>query len=130
MLPAGLFAIAILFLIPSREVTQSPGRLHFVWEILFPGTLPAWTYLGGFAFVAWSFFLIRGAVLSSTFNRYLVVASLPGFLVETFLDTYGISADSAGILHVFQPSWVWLYLAPALLFLVNLVMVLRSRRAH
>ena len=37
-----IFALALVFFIPTREVTQPPEKQMVVWEILFPGLSPSW----------------------------------------------------------------------------------------
>ena len=120
-----VYALALLFLLPSREVTQPPGRKLIVWETLFPGTSPQWSFLGALVLVAWAYFLVQVLLLQWTGTPRLV-----SFSATPSPRAYGVPGDSSDILRFINPSWVWVYLAPAALFAVNLVMVWRSRRSQ
>jgi hypothetical protein len=119
-----LLAIALLFVIPSRDVTQPPGKRLIIWEVLIPGTSPAWGPLMGFVVLAWGFLVIQDVFLFWLGSPY-IIASLA---IPNLQFSYGVPADQADVLRLINPSWVWLYLAPAVLFAVNLVLVLRGRR--
>ena len=119
--------IAAMFLIPSREVTQPPGKRQVVWEILFPGTSLAWGYFGGLALAAWCYLILTDiAVWHST--PYIITA----IGTPNLSAAYGVHGGGAmeDAFRLINPSWVWLYLAPAVLFAVNAVLVWRSRRAQ
>ncbi len=116
----------IVFQVVVIEVTQPPGKRQVVWEILFPGTSLAWGYFGGLALAACCYLVLQDvAVWHST--PYIITANGTPNLSAA----YGVHGGGAmeDAFRLINPSWVWLYLAPAVLFLVNLVMVLRSRRA-
>lgn len=119
--------IAVLFLIPSREVTQPPGKWQFLWEILVPGTSPAWTYFGGLVLAAWSYLVIQDIAVAHSTPYVITAISTPNLHTG-----FGVPATATTLpefFHMINPSWVWLYLAPAVLFAVNLFLVLRGRRA-
>ena len=120
-----LFAIALLFVVPSRDVTQPPGKWLIIWEVLFPGTSPAWGPLMGLVVLAWFFLVIQDVFLSWMGTPYIFE-----FIATPNVQfAYGVPVDTAEVLfHLINPSWVWLYLAPAVLFAANLVVVLRARR--
>jgi len=120
-------AIAILFLVPSREVTVPPGKLQTLWEVLLPGTSPAWKMLGGLALVAWCYFVIQDLLILRIGTPYIIAAvAFPNLHFP-----YGVPtpSDNRELLRLLlRPSWIWVYLAPAVLFAVNLFLVLRARR--
>ncbi len=122
-----LYGTAVLFLFPKREVTQPPGKLHRVWELLLPGTAPAWKTLGGVALIAWCYFILQDILILRLGTPYFLAAiSFPNLQ-----GAYGVPApsDNQELYKLFlRPSWVWVYLAPAVLFVVNLFVVLRARR--
>jgi tetratricopeptide (TPR) repeat protein len=123
-----VLALALLLVIPSRDVTQAPGKGQVVWEVLLPGTSPTWSYLGGMALAAWVFFIAQVALLpikgSTSTISPLLWSSLEGILSSA----YGVNVATTQILRAITPGWAWLYLAPAVLFAVNLILVLRARR--
>jgi len=122
-----LYAVTILFLFPAREVTQPPGKLQTLWEVLFPGTSPAWKMLGGLALVAWCYFLIQDLLILWIGSPYFIAR----IAFPNLNGAYGVPApsDLRELCKLFlRPSWIWVYLAPAVLFVVNLFLVLRARR--
>jgi tetratricopeptide (TPR) repeat protein len=122
---AGL-ALALVFWIPARDVTQPPDKSQIWWEVLFPGTSPVWSFFGGVVLVAWIYLGLQDALLFWKGTPGVVTAiSLPN-LVRAYAVP---GADNARVLRDYiNPSWVWVYLAPALLFAANLVLVLRRRK--
>ncbi|MCX6618883.1 MAG: tetratricopeptide repeat protein, partial [Acidobacteria bacterium] len=122
---AGL-ALALIFWIPARDVTQPPDKSQIWWEVLFPGTSPAWGLLGGIVLVAWIYHGLQDVLLwGAGTPRIVTRGSLPN-LVSAFAVP---GADHARVLREYiNPSWVWVYLAPALLFAANLILVLRRRK--
>lgn len=121
-----VMVIAAMFLIPSREVTQPPGRRQIVWEMLFPGTSLAWGYFGGLALTAWCYLVLQDlAVWHST--PYIITSIGTPNLSAAYGVRRGAAMEDA--FRLINPSWVWVYLAPAVLFATNLVLVLRSRKS-
>jgi len=121
-----LYALALLFILPTRQVTQPPGKLQIVWEVLLPGTSPSWQVFGGVALVGWCYFLLQDFLLYKIGTPWLFAA----IATPNLSKAYGVpGASVANALHAINPSWVWVYLAPAVLFAVNLILVLRARRA-
>ena len=124
------FGIAVLFLIPTREVTQPPGKLERVWEVLLPGTAPVWNMLGGVVLIAWCYFVLQDFLLYRFGTPYL----LAFIAMPNISKVYGVPAMDSPVLQLgkvggmINPSWIWVYLAPAVLFVVNLFLVLRARR--
>ena len=41
---------------------------------------------------------------------------------------FGVPGSRSDLLRLINPSWVWVYVPPALLFAVNLVLVWREKR--
>jgi tetratricopeptide (TPR) repeat protein len=126
LIAAMLFAAAVLLLLPGREVTEPPGRRQYIWEIAFPGTSPAWRWFGAAVQVIW-FYLLLQTVLS-------FLAPNPLSLLQTWMPNLAKAyalPDYADwqLQRLLSPGWVWLYLAPALLFAANAAVVLRSRKA-
>ncbi|MGA3323667.1 MAG: hypothetical protein ABSF45_04290 [Terriglobia bacterium] len=122
-----LYGVAVLFLFPTREVTQPPGRLQRVWEVLLPGTAPAWNMLGGLALIAWCYLLLQDFLILRIGTPYFITA----IAMPNFQRAYGVPGpgNDQDLFKLFlRPSWVWVYLAPAVLFAVNLFLVLRGRR--
>ncbi len=125
-LAALAFAIALLFLIPTRDVTQPPGRLQIVWELLAPGTSPRWGALGGVILVAWCFLVLELLVYLKVGSPYILMS----IAIPNLAFAYGIplSDPAHDVLALVNPSRLWIYLAPAVLFAVNLILVLRARK--
>jgi hypothetical protein len=120
-----LFAIALLFIFPIREVTQPPGKLQPIWEVLFPGTSPAWHALGGLVLAAWGYIALQDLLLFAKGTPYLLFSNA----FPNLTGAYGIPPADLwrNVFRLVNPSWIWVYLAPAFLFAVNLFLVLRSR---
>lgn len=85
-----LFAVALLFFIPTRDVTQPPGKRQPFWEVLFPGTSPAWHVFGGIVLIAWTYFVIQGLMLVFMGTPYMI----SGISMPTTLN-YGIPPPAA-----------------------------------
>ena len=121
-----LYTVAILFVFPMREVTQPPARLQILWEVLLPGTSPAWHYFGGLALVAWTYFVLQDVFIVRYGSPYFIML----IATPSLSSAYGIStADQLHeVYRLVNPSGTWVYLAPAVLFAVNLFLVLRARR--
>lgn len=119
------FSIAAVFIFPSREVTQPPRKMQVVPEILFPGTSPAWGYFGGLALVAWIYFLLQDLLIYWKGSPYILTM----IAVPNLTRVYGIPVEVTvqETWRLINPSWVWVYLAPAVLFAVNLVLVFRAK---
>lgn len=119
------FSIAVAFILPSREVTQPPRKMQVVPEILFPGTSPAWGYLGGLALVGWIYFLLQNLLMFWKGSPYIITL----IAMPDLERAYGIPVKGSfeAALRLVNPSWMWVYLAPALLFAVNLLLVFRDK---
>ncbi len=119
------FAIALLFLLPHQEVTQPPGKLQAIWEVLAPGAAPGWGYLGGLALVAWTYFVLQDLLLFWKGSPFIIAA----IAMPNLSGAYGAPMGNqyTDLMQLINPSWIWVYLAPALLFAINLVLVFRGR---
>jgi len=123
VIAAMLFCAAVLLLLPGREVTEPPSRRQYLWEIAFPGSSPAWRWFGAVVLVVW-FYLLLQTVLSFLAPNPLsfLQAAMPNLAKAYALPDY---ADWQ-LQRLLSPGWVWLYVAPALVFAANLVFVLKS----
>jgi len=118
-----LFAAAVLLLLPGREVTEPPGRRQYIWEIAFPGTSPAWRSFGAAVQVLWFYLLLQTVLSFLAFNPLsFLQGSMPNLAKAYALPDY---ADWQ-LQRLLSPGWVWLYVAPALVFAANLAFVLKS----
>jgi tetratricopeptide (TPR) repeat protein len=120
-----LFALVLVFLIPSREVTQPAGRMHWIAETLFPGTSPWWHVFGGVALLTWVYLVVQLVAIVRIGTAYFV----SGIAIPNLSRSYGVPEASMREIYrlVLNPPWEWIYLAPVVLFAVNLLIVLRGR---
>ena len=124
-----LLAIAMVTLIPARDVTQPPGRRHIVLQILFPGTSPVWSWFGGLVLTAWSFLFIQDLLLFWMGSpRILTYISMPNILWTNGVPAEPNAVRLTGVGGLINPGWGLVAVAPALLFAVNLALVLWQRR--
>ena len=120
-----ILAVGLLFL-PRWPVTQTPPQPLSVMEALFPGVSPGWGFLGGLVLAAWGYLLLQALLMLWRGTPYI----LTSIALPSLSRPYGVpGTDSAALLRMINPDWVWVYLAPALLLVVNLGLVLRARRA-
>jgi tetratricopeptide (TPR) repeat protein len=116
-----LFALLRLLMARRRcEVTEKPGPRHWIAEIIFPGTSPAWNVFGGLVLTGWllcgfalALFLLRGTPLLTTpeqmwYLRWYMRAPEP-------------------YMTLLNPSRWWFVLPAILLFAVNFALVWRTR---
>jgi len=116
-------AASILLLVPAREVTQPPRSTQFLWEILFPGTSPVWSFLGGLVTVAWCCFLLQWIVLFRRGIPYPVTSlAMPNLMFS------GVPGNVEDTRRLINPSWIWIYAMPVLLIVLNFILVMRRRR--
>ncbi len=108
---------------PRQEVTEAASGWHWMVEGLLPGTSGRWRLFGGIVLWAWVYLIVR------------VVLTLGGDYYYAFLASEGAGTNSWAVpltegewLELFNPSAAWIYGVPAILFIVNLILVLRSRR--
>ncbi len=121
-----VFAIALVLQSPSREVTQPPGKMQRVWELVAPGTSPAWGIIGSFALIAWMYLLVQDVLHLWKGSPYIVAA----IAMPNITKAYGVPGPGMSfhqLMSLINPSWVWIYLAPAVLFAVNLAVVFRDK---
>jgi tetratricopeptide (TPR) repeat protein len=115
-------ALAILWLVPHRDVTQPAGPRHWILEALFPGVATAWGFCGALVLAVWWFLILR-CVLVVTTGVPLLWAMIPDLV------GFGVTSDDREAFSLLRPEWWSLYLVPALLWAANLGLVLRRRRA-
>lgn len=118
------FSIALFLVLPHRDVTQPVGGWQAVWELLGPGTSPRWGVLGGFVLVLWMYFLLQDYFLFDLGTPYMLAAIATPNIAGYGVPVKGGMSDEFKLIN---PSWVWIYLAPAVLFAVNLVVVFRDK---
>jgi len=119
-----VIAIAWLFLVPLQEVTQLPGSNHWIFELLFPGTSPQWGLLRSLALLAWCSLLIQLVLVVQLGTPYI----LSFINMPNLMRAYGVHFDP--MLHQLgglNPNGWEVYGAPAVLFAVNALLVLRNR---
>jgi tetratricopeptide (TPR) repeat protein len=111
-----ILALGLLF-VPSVPVTEPPPSYFFVAEIILPGLAKRWGVLGGVVLVAWTYFVMQGALIRSVGSPFLISA-----IAQPSLDrSYGVPAGSMGdLMQLFGPGHFWVYYAPLAIFLVNL----------
>ena len=117
-------AIALWFLIPTSDVTEAPGSMFHVGELLLPGTSPAWGVLGGPALFAWTYLLTEAFLTWRVLTPYLVTA----ILVPGIARPFGLGTGPA-VYMINNPSWIAVLGPAALMFVVNLFLVRRLRQA-
>lgn len=118
-----ILALALLFLIPRRDVSEPSGPRHWILEVLFPGTAPQWSVLGGLVLLVWCYLLVQGLLTWRIGSPYLMTTiAFPNISRSYLVEPMGVD-----FFAMINPGWKMLYLAPAVLFLVNLVMVRRGR---
>lgn len=120
-----LLAVA-LFFIPYRPVTQPPSRIFGALQVLFPGAAPGWSVAGGLVLVAWIFAVLEAYLTHSIGTPYI----LTSISLANPWRAYGLPpGDTSAIFRMINPSWMWVYLPPLILFVVNLILVLASKRS-
>ncbi len=125
ILAVSVLAVALLFL-PRKAATELPARSFVIPEVLFPGLTKAWGFLGGWALLAWAFFILQGILIAQIGTPYILSAIAEPNLTRA----YNLPPEeNAYLLQLFNPSWTWVYLAPLVLFVINLILVMMARRA-
>jgi len=122
LIAALIFAVILVFL-RRRPAAPRAGMLSTVVESLFPGVSPAWSFAGGLALVAWVHFLVADLLLW----RFSTSAPMTFMSIPNIERAYRVPGAAAFTAQMIRPGWEWVYLAPALLLAVNLLLVLRSR---
>lgn len=124
LLAVAALALALLLVIPIREVTQAPGPRHWIWEVLMPGTSPRWSVLGGVVLLGWCYFVVQWMLAWRFGSPYIMTfIALPNIS-----RAYLVEMTYTAILKLVNPGWELMYAAPAALFLVNLVVMKVWRR--
>lgn len=120
-----LFAV-VLNLLPHRRAVKVPPTGNRWLELLFPGTSPRWSGIGPALLVAWCFLLLQ------MFAR--MIFGIPYFLTAEWTPFFGatwIGLPVAGLPSPYsylRPPAMWMYGAPAAMFVVNAAVV-RWRRS-
>jgi tetratricopeptide (TPR) repeat protein len=119
-----LLAVAVLF-IPSRAVTEAPPRAFLAAEVLFPGLAAAWNILAGLALTLWTYLALQLILIFQIGTPYIITG-----IAQPSLDrSYGIaSGDPGALLASLGPGKAWTHLAPLALFLLNLAVVMLTRK--
>lgn len=123
MLWVGFWLMIFLFLLPRLPIQKDSGRVGNILAALFPGTLRKWGSASGLVLVAWIYFVIQLVLLTWIGSPHVLTFIATPNLVRA----YGPPEVPIGTL--INPGWVLLYLAPATLFLLNLLVVLPGLRA-
>jgi tetratricopeptide (TPR) repeat protein len=118
-------ALAFLLVVPSRVPSAQPGGVETLLEVLLPGSARAWLPLGGVVLAAWCTCLAAGVfrlIIGTPF--VMVYSSVPNLEY-----CFGIPREPY-FPTVLNPSW-WpvLIMFAALLFGLNLVVVIQGKRA-
>jgi cytochrome c-type biogenesis protein CcmH/NrfG len=117
LLKLGFCLLILLFLLPRLPVQQSSGIGGNILGVLFPGTSRKWGYVSGLALVAWMYFLVQLVFLRHG-SPYLITFIATINLVRAY------GAPDVPITSLINPGWLWLYVAPAALFLLNVLVVI------
>ncbi len=117
-LAALLFALAMLLCVRHHQATEPAGPRHWIWELIIPGTAPAWSVAGGVVLVGYATCCLT--VLS------FITLGAPG--LWTVVALYGV-------LHWYQqpapvsigPAAIWFIGVAAALLAVNAAIVMTTR---
>ena len=112
-----LVLIVLLFVFPSLPVQRAPGTGGKSLGIIFPGTSREWGYAGGLVLVAWIFLMLQLILTKWVGSPYI----LTYIATPNVLRAYGAGTSSEQAISLINPGWIWLYLAPAVLALFNLM---------
>ncbi len=117
-----MFALFMLFFMRRSRVDQTPCPRHWIGELVFPGTAPAWNILGGLVLALWTACWV-GVAFWPAFGSPWMMTSVQLWFMRWYTRT---TADSRGLLN---PSWWWFAGVLLMVFGVNAAVVLRGRRA-
>jgi len=133
-----LFASTVLLIVPHFEVTQAPGAGFHTAQFLIPGIAASNPWIGTIVFSLWSY-LLTSLLLLKTFGSPNVITlfglpSLRGFeligLNDAMMESAGLVSHHAGDWNtLMNPSWQMAYVAPAILFVVNVIYVWQKRKS-
>lgn len=107
----------LLFIFPSLPVQHAPGIGGKILGIVFPGTSREWGYAGGLVLVAWVFLLLQLVMTKWVGSPYI----LTFIATPNIVRAYGAGTSPEQAISLINPGWIWLYLAPGLLVLFNLM---------
>jgi hypothetical protein len=117
--------IILLIILPCRPVQQVPGISGKILCILFPGTAREWSYAGGLVLVGWVFLLLQLGMTKWVGSPYI----MSYIATPNIVRSYGAGTSTMEGVSLINPGWVWLYLAPAILALLNLLVSFPTIRA-
>ena len=117
------FGFVVTFGFPRVPAPRPPYRWHWVLELLFPGTSPAWGALGGVVIAAWIYFFFQLWIYTTSGTPYIIAA----IALPNLTRSYGVPMTEADLYSLINPGVLWIYGAPILLFVLNALLVLRSR---
>ncbi len=100
LVTALVVALGALFLVPRRKVTQAPGRWLWIGELLFPGTCPAWHFLGGLTLVLWTYLFLQDFLLARVGSPYILLTVATPNLERS----YGVTSDPQDLWRLFNPG--------------------------
>ena len=115
----------LLFVFPCRPVQQAPGIVGKILGILFPGTSREWGYAGGLILVLWIFLLLQLIMTKWVGSPYI----LSYIATPNLVRAYGAGTSTEQAISLINPGWIWLYLAPAVLALLNVIVSFPTIRA-
>ena len=112
-----LVLTVLLFVFPSLPVQYAPGIGGKILGIVFPGTSREWGYAGGLVLVAWIFLMLQLIMTRWVGSPYI----LTYIGTPNIVRAYGAGTSPEQAISLINPGWIWLYLAPAVLALFNLM---------
>jgi tetratricopeptide (TPR) repeat protein len=115
----------LLFIFPSLPVQQPAGMGGKILGIVFPGTAREWSYASGLALMAWIFLMLQLFMTKRFGSPYILTFIGTPNLVRA----YGAGTSPEQAISLINPGWGWLYLAPAMLALINLMICFPTLRA-
>jgi hypothetical protein len=115
-----LVLIVLLFVFPSLPVQHGPGIGGKILGIVFPGTSREWGYAGGLVLAAWIFLMLQLIITKWVGSPYI----LSYIATPNIVSAYGAGTSPEQAISLINPGWIWLYLAPTVLALLNLMVSL------
>jgi tetratricopeptide (TPR) repeat protein len=113
--------LLILLVLPYRDVTQPSYGSQLFLEYLFPGISPQWRWSGGIVLMLWSALLVQWLLSLAGVGT----ATFGGF--PNIQRGFGVPAAPQPA-NVFQQNAPYILAGLALLYVINAVLIRRSRR--
>ncbi len=121
-----LLAISVVTVVPRRDVTLPPPNTQWIWEALVPGLGRAWGPLGIVVLLVWCYLPIQLGLFAKYGTPYVItLLSVPSLVRNYGVEPFPLSALAPA--NPLNPGWMQMYAAPAVLFAVNALLVLRKR---